>query len=611
MTRVRQAEAELRFAPARPRAASILATTEARQHAELGSPVAGARPCGTLIASTAGADPRLGGTMTAAQEAIRVLVVDDDVRVARALGSVLSVQGFVCRSVDSPEAAEEAVEREKFDVLVADYQLGDITGSALLRHLRARGHAMPCVLITGAVHQIPEDERSVAAAVLQKPFAATLLNQAILRAVAAPAAPAPEPEKRPASVSAETLARVIQSLALARNREVVVDIVRQKARALIGADGATFVLREHDVTYYVDEDAIGPLFKGRRFPIDACIGGTCMLERRPVIVRDIYADPRIPAEAYTPTFVKSLVMVPIRSDDPIGAIGAYWAAEHEATQHEVDVLRALADSAAVALHNVALIGELEHRVETRTAELAAANRELELFTAAAAHDLSGPLAALYANAETVLLGGSETLAPGDRACIEEIRDAAVEMSSILSNLLRLSRMSAAELRRHRVDISRMAEELTAELQASALGRDVEVTIEPGLTVDADPELVRIALQNLLGNAWKYTGKREHARIELGQLPTQHGRALFVRDNGTGFDPAKAGKLFLPFRRLHDRRDFPGTGIGLVTVARIAAKHGGHVWAESELDRGATFYLQLGRVDSPPDDDPSAAVVRPR
>src|SRR5262245_51653565 len=169
---------------------------------------------------------------------------------------------------------------------------------------------------------------------------------------------------------------VVQRLSLARDVPTIQDIVRRAARQLTGADGATFVLRDGDRCYYADEDAIAPLWKGQRFPLSACISGWAMLNRRPAVIPDIYADDRIPHDAYRPTFVKSLVMVPIRTLDPVGAIGNYWARPHRPTPEEVALLQALADTTAVALENVRVLAELEDRVRARTAELEAANRQL-------------------------------------------------------------------------------------------------------------------------------------------------------------------------------------------------------------------------------------------
>ena len=167
----------------------------------------------------------------------------------------------------------------------------------------------------------------------------------------------------------EQLVEVVQALSLARDLQSVMDIVRQAARRLTGADGATFVLRDNDLCFYAEEDAISPLWKGQRFPMSACISGWTMLNRQAAVIEDIYADPRIPADAYRPTFVRSLAMVPIRTRDPIGAIGNYWAARHLPSPKRVKVLQALADTTAVALENIRVYENLEQLVRQRTMEL--------------------------------------------------------------------------------------------------------------------------------------------------------------------------------------------------------------------------------------------------
>ncbi len=169
---------------------------------------------------------------------------------------------------------------------------------------------------------------------------------------------------------------VVQQLSLARDLDTVMSIVRIAARELTGADGATFVLRQDDQCFYAEENAISPLWKGRRFPMGMCISGWVMLHREPALIEDIYKDPRIPVDAYRPTFVRSLAMVPIRTLNPIGAIGNYWAKRHRPTAEQVKLLQALADTTAVALENVRVYEELERRVNDRTAELQVVNNEL-------------------------------------------------------------------------------------------------------------------------------------------------------------------------------------------------------------------------------------------
>jgi diguanylate cyclase (GGDEF)-like protein len=174
----------------------------------------------------------------------------------------------------------------------------------------------------------------------------------------------------------QLLVRVVQELSLVKDMEGLQKIVRTAARELTGADGATFVLRDGDQCFYVDEDAIEPLWKGSRFPMDICVSGWVMLNREPAVIEDIFADPRVPHDAYRPTFVKSLATVPIRTRSPIGAIGNFWAHKYKPTAHQVALLQALADTTAVALENLQVYGELEERVRDRTAELEARTEDV-------------------------------------------------------------------------------------------------------------------------------------------------------------------------------------------------------------------------------------------
>ncbi|CAD5973416.1 Diguanylate cyclase DosC [Planktothrix tepida] len=174
----------------------------------------------------------------------------------------------------------------------------------------------------------------------------------------------------------ERLITVVQELSLARDLPTIMTIVKHAARELTKSDGASFVLRDQDQCFYADEDSIAPLWKGQRFPIEICLGGWTMIHRQPAIISDIYGDERVPYAAYQPTFVKSLAMVPIRTLDPIGAIGIYWAILHQPTAEEVKLLQALADTTAVAMENVQVYSELEQRVRHRTSQLQTLNQQL-------------------------------------------------------------------------------------------------------------------------------------------------------------------------------------------------------------------------------------------
>lgn len=387
------------------------------------------------------------------------------------------------------------------------------------------------------------------------------------------------------------LITAVQELSLARSISAIQNIVRLAAREIAHADGATFVLRDGDQCHYVDEDAIGPLWKGQRFPMSACISGWAMLHKQYAIVPDITADARIPVDAYRPTFVKSLVMVPIRSQAPLGAIGAYWATPRTATAEEIALLQALANTTAVAFENVHIYSELEDRVAQRTEQLELLNNELESFSYSVSHDLRAPLRAVSGYCELLVreLNGHS---PGKSAhYLGEIQSAVRHMNQLIQDLLELSKVARRSVHREETDLAEIARETISRLRQNDPARHVEVFIPDRLPASCDSSLLAVVFENLLANAWKFSGKTAAARIEVGLLePTDGTHVYFVRDNGAGFNPRYANKLFAPFERLHSTSEFPGTGIGLATVQRIIRRHGGRIWAEAEVGKGATFFF---------------------
>lgn len=239
-----------------------------------------------------------------------------------------------------------------------------------------------------------------------------------------------------------------------------------------------------------------------------------------------------------------------------------------------------------------LNAELEQRVQERTAELQASNRELQTFSYSIMHDLRTPLRAIGGFSDALLRHYSSSFDDKGQDYLRRIGAAAQKMSRIIDDIHDLLRATRAKVHRQDVDMSVMAEEILENLKKSQPERKSDIKIEPGLIVNADPGLLRAALEHLLGNAWKFTSEREVTYVELASIKQNGNRVYLVRDNGAGFNPAYAGKLFEPFQRLHNESDFPGTGIGLALVQRILSRHGGHIWAESEIDKGATFYFTL-------------------
>ena len=271
---------------------------------------------------------------------------------------------------------------------------------------------------------------------------------------ASPAVEQTEPETTSGDHYMEGMERLLEAvcaLASAHTLEQIAAIVRTAARDLSQADGATFVLRDQGRCYYMDEDAIAPLWRGLRFPMETCISGWVMLNKQAVVIPDIQVDDRISQDAYRPTFVKSLSMSPIRTSDPIGAIGTYWATHHEPTEAEQRLLQALADSTAVARESVRTLTELEDRVEQRTQQLAAVNRDLQQFAAHAAHDLREPISTITGfagvlSAELSDVGSTASVA------VEGILRSGERLLTRIDDLLTFARSGALDLVLEEVDL---------------------------------------------------------------------------------------------------------------------------------------------------------------
>ncbi len=304
--------------------------------------------------------------------------------------------------------------------------------------------------------------------------------------------------------------------------------------------------------------------------------------------------------------LKSAMVVPLTAHGQ--SIGAITLAMAESNRRyeltDLTLAEDLARRASLLIDNARLYQdtqelniELEQRVWQRTAQLEAANKELEAFSYSVSHDLRAPLRALDGFSQALLEDYHDKLDTDGQNYLERIRAASQRMGQLIDDMIQLARVTRSELRHEMVNLSLIAKQIAADLRETDSDRQIEFTIQEDVTAIGDTQLLRSVLENLLGNAWKFTGKNPQAHIEFGLTIEKNQPTYFVRDNGVGFDMAYTHKLFGAFQRLHSVTEFDGTGIGLASVQRIIRRHGGSVWAESKVNEGATFYFTLPATNS--------------
>jgi len=426
------------------------------------------------------------------------------------------------------------------------------------------------------------------------------------------------------------LIQVIQQLSLAHSLEEIAQAVRTAARRLVEADGATFVLRDGNYCFYMDEDAVSPLWKGRRFPLEICISGWAMLHRESVVIEDIYEDDRIPHDAYRPTFVKSLAMIPIHVDNPYGAIGIYWAKHNRPNEDEMLLIQTLANGTAIAMENVKSYQELENRITERTNELTQANLRLQeldrlksMFIASMSHELRTPLNSIIGFTGIILMGMSGEISDVQRKQLGMVKNSARHLLDLINDVIDVSKIEAgkAELIIEEFDLGALVVEVKESFAVAAADKGLSLDVQGDLDirVASDRRRVRQILVNLVGNAVKFTeaggviiGVRRAERVPpdadalgdgTGGSEVQSAAlgkkniGVTVADTGVGMAREALARIFEAFSRIHiqGRPVVEGTGLGLYLSKRIADLLGGDISVESEPGKGSAFTLRLPRI----------------
>ena len=502
------------------------------------------------------------------EQLARVLVVEDERHVARFLGDTLGALGYLVTSLVT--TGEEAIARARSDlpsVILMDICLdGAMDGIEAASRIRA-DRDVPVVFLTAHADEetLARAKQTGPLAYLVKPFRGPELRCAIELALHKHQS---EAKLRAREQWLTTTLRSIGDGVVATDAEHKITLLNPVAEALTGWRQDEAIGRRVDEIVHLVADCTSPAVE------------------QPA--------PRAIARGTEPTLQRDAILVGKGgSSVPVTDSIAPIVDPSGATIGNVIVLRDVSAEREAANTILQLNAELEHRVVERTRQLQAAYNELEAFSFAVAHDLRAPVRRMDWFSQALFEDHATNLSSEGLSYLQRVRGAAKRMGTLIEDLLRLSQTASVPVERRAVDVSSLAWSVTEALRSLSPERDdVVVEIQPDIVADGDFGLVRILLENLLGNAWKFTAHQAAPRIEVGARQEDGARVVFIRDNGIGFDARTAHQLFGAFQRFHAAAEFDGGGIGLAIAQRIVNRHGGRIWADSEPGHGATFFFTL-------------------
>ena len=516
--------------------------------------------------------PLDGSAGDLARSPLRVLIVDDSDDDATLLLDSLRQGGYepTFAVVDTPDAMRSALERENWDVITSDHSMPRFSAPAALALALEVSPLTPFIIVSGEI---------------DLNLAVSLMKQGAHDYI----------QKRDLPHLIPAIERTLREAELRRQtREVKAALVASETRyrrlfetaqdGILILDADTGQIQDVnpflvEMLGYSKDDFLGK----RLWEIGAIRDKAASLAAFKALQTDSYVRYEdLPLQTFDGQQIE------------VEFVSNVYSVDH--TRVAQCNIRNVTDRKKVEADLRRLHEEVEERVVARTKDLESVNRELETFNYAVSHDLRAPLRAIMGFISLMKEVGTAKEKADSLVLIEKIRVAVTRMNSLIGALLELARLSSKALLRETVDLSALVRRVAEELRATGSSRQVDFVVEDRVTALADAPLLHIVLENLLGNAWKFTGQRDRAHIEFGAIPQAGGSAAyFVRDDGAGFDGACSEKMFGAFQRFHGEKEFPGTGIGLATVQRIVHRHGGRVWAEGAVGKGATFYFTLSEA----------------